>query len=61
MSTVVSDPTLQERCIETIRFLAVDGVQTGLGKGRPLVPETVDAVLALNANRFAGAGQTVHA
>ena len=37
MSTVVSDPTLQERCIETIRFLAVDGVQKA-NSGHPGMP-----------------------
>ena len=37
MSTVVSDATLQERCIETIRFLAVDGVQKA-NSGHPGMP-----------------------
>ena len=37
MSPVVSDPTLQERCIETIRFLAVDGVQKA-NSGHPGMP-----------------------
>ena len=43
MSTVVSDPTLQERCIETIRFLAVDGVQKA-NSGHPGMPMGAAAV-----------------
>ena len=43
MSTVVSDPALQERCIETIRFLAVDGVQKA-NSGHPGMPMGAAAV-----------------
>ena len=43
MSTVVIDPTLQERCIETIRFLAVDGVQKA-NSGHPGMPMGAAAV-----------------
>jgi transketolase len=37
MSTVVNDAALQDRCIETIRFLAVDGVQKA-NSGHPGMP-----------------------
>ncbi len=43
MSTVVSDPALQDRCIETIRFLAVDGVQKA-NSGHPGMPMGAAAV-----------------
>ena len=43
MSTVVSDAALQERCIDTIRFLAVDGVQKA-NSGHPGMPMGAAAV-----------------
>jgi transketolase len=43
MSTVVSDPALQDRCIDTIRFLAVDGVQKA-NSGHPGMPMGAAAV-----------------
>ncbi len=43
MSTVVSDASLQQRCIETIRFLAVDGVQKA-NSGHPGMPMGAAAV-----------------
>ncbi|NLE21206.1 MAG: transketolase [Actinobacteria bacterium] len=43
MSTVVKDAALQERCIETIRFLAVDGVQKA-NSGHPGMPMGAAAI-----------------
>ena len=43
MSTVVSDPTLEQKCIETIRFLAVDGVQKA-NSGHPGMPMGAAAI-----------------
>ncbi len=43
MSTVASEAELQQRCIETIRFLAVDGVQKA-NSGHPGMPMGAAAV-----------------